>query len=334
MGANPPAVTMNDDDDAQHWLAVLRDGTPAQQYEARMALARIFERKGMFEEAIELLVTNARTGDRNADLFRMLSRLYKAQGEEILSVQAAAEAARYLPSVPHDGRSAPPPIPGTPAPAGETVVRCVSCGASLEAGASPCRICGAPRPGAAHAPDASAPIGRAFRNANAHQSRLACPECAPRRHYYATQCPHGYGPASSTAPASAYQPYEVAGSGRRFLNMLLDYVGVIIFAFPIGVAVALAAPRLFDAIEDWPNLTGLALYVCYYVLFEATVQRTPAKFITRTRVVGRDGGKPGFGAILGRTLARLVPFEPFSGFWGERGTWWHDRWSGTRVVRG
>ena len=87
----------NDDEAAQAWLGVLRDGTDAQKIQAREHLAAIFERRGMLEEAIDLLVANARAGVRNADIFRRLARLYREQGDEMLSTQAAAEAVKYMP---------------------------------------------------------------------------------------------------------------------------------------------------------------------------------------------------------------------------------------------
>src|SRR5947207_2638655 len=89
---------MMQDDDAtiQHWLTVLRHGTDAEKIEARRQLARVFEQRGMWEEAIDLLVANIRAGERDADTFRCLSRLYRAQGNEDLAMQAAAEAAKYI----------------------------------------------------------------------------------------------------------------------------------------------------------------------------------------------------------------------------------------------
>ena len=42
-------------------------------------------------------------------------------------------------------------------------------------------------------------------------------------------------------------------------------------------------------------------------------------------------GRPTYGQILGRTFSRFVPFEAFSFLPSPVG--WHDRWSGTRVVR-
>lgn len=76
------------------------------------------------------------------------------------------------------------------------------------------------------------------------------------------------------------------------------------------------------------------IVVLYYVPFETGFGRTPAKLITGTKVVSEDGGPPGLGRVLGRTLVRMVPFEVFSFLGGDgRPVGWHDSWSGTRVVR-
>jgi hypothetical protein len=88
---------MNDDDAAQYWLTVLRDGTNAERVEARDQLAAIFQRRGMLDEAIELLSANARAGHASADGYRWLSRLFRARGDEISAMQAAAEAAKLMP---------------------------------------------------------------------------------------------------------------------------------------------------------------------------------------------------------------------------------------------
>lgn len=90
----------NDDDAAQYWLNVLRDGDEGQRLHAREQLAAIFERRGMFEEATELLISNIHDGVRSADIFRWLARLYRNQGQEMLAMQAAAEAAKYMPPAP------------------------------------------------------------------------------------------------------------------------------------------------------------------------------------------------------------------------------------------
>jgi hypothetical protein len=96
----PPPSFANEVDEAQYWIRVGRDGTPGQKIEARSALARIFERRGMFEEATELLISNVQNGLQNAEIFRWLARLYRAQGIEVLAMQAAVAAAKYLPVLP------------------------------------------------------------------------------------------------------------------------------------------------------------------------------------------------------------------------------------------
>lgn len=90
----------NRDDETQPWLTMLRTGSQHQRIEARAALARIFEQRGMLTEAIDLLAANVEAGFLNAAIYRWLARLYLAQGRDDLAVQAAAEAEKYArPSV-------------------------------------------------------------------------------------------------------------------------------------------------------------------------------------------------------------------------------------------
>ena len=80
--------------EAQHWLGVLKDGKEGPnipKVEARLGLARIFERRGMPDEAIELLVSTITAGHRDPDVYESLGRLYAAQGRRDLSVHACAE---------------------------------------------------------------------------------------------------------------------------------------------------------------------------------------------------------------------------------------------------
>ena len=95
MSAPAPRFA-NDDQAAQHWLTLLRNGTDVQKIQARERPPPSSSARGMFEEATDLLVSNVRAGVRNADVFRWLARLYRAQGDEVTSMQAAAEAAKYI----------------------------------------------------------------------------------------------------------------------------------------------------------------------------------------------------------------------------------------------
>jgi uncharacterized RDD family membrane protein YckC len=79
------------------------------------------------------------------------------------------------------------------------------------------------------------------------------------------------------------------------------------------------------------NFVWLISTIIYYLFFEVLFGATPAKFLTETRVLSRDGGKPGLHTVLLRTVTRYVPFEFFS--YLGRGDVLHDRWSGTMVVQ-
>jgi uncharacterized RDD family membrane protein YckC len=117
-----------------------------------------------------------------------------------------------------------------------------------------------------------------------------------------------------------------ASASVRLANLAIDYVLFMVACFALGFIVALlGAPELVGLLT-WPVMIG------YYLFFEGIFNSTPGKMITRTRVVTIQGGKPSFGQIFGRTLSRFVPFEAFS-FLGAGATGWHDRWTGTRVVR-
>jgi uncharacterized RDD family membrane protein YckC len=149
-----------------------------------------------------------------------------------------------------------------------------------------------------------------------------------------------------TAPYNPYQPPQAdvnatvgepserltdASVGIRFANLCIDVVGRLLFATVLGGLLVLVSGVRFAA--GFSGIVfGLGSMFLYYVLFEGLFGRTLGKLVTGTRVVTSDGGKPRFLQICGRTLARFVPFEPFS-FFGSGPSGWHDRWSETRVVR-
>lgn len=111
-----------------------------------------------------------------------------------------------------------------------------------------------------------------------------------------------------------------ASSLRRFANAFLDEF--------IYIIIAIALLILFSG--KVPTWVMYMIFVFYYVGFEYLFQRTPAKFITKTKVVDQNGEKPSFGRILGRNIARLIPFDAFSYLFTPVG--WHDSLSKTYVV--
>jgi uncharacterized RDD family membrane protein YckC len=146
------------------------------------------------------------------------------------------------------------------------------------------------------------------------------------------QDPNPYRPPTSnvtfTEPKRALIP---AGRGRRFGTLLIDYALFMAICFCLGLVIALAfGPEAIEAIQEVPDsILGFGVMSAYYLFFEGIWARTPGKLLLGTVVVNETGGKPSLKKVIGRTLCRFIPFEPFSCL-GERG--WHDSIPGTYVV--
>ena len=131
-----------------------------------------------------------------------------------------------------------------------------------------------------------------------------------------------------------YQNDAVSASlGTRFLNSLIDgiVINVLIFLTFILLAPILISSNTQQISPLISYSISFIFYLTYYVFFEGLFQRTPAKFITSTKVITGNGEKPDFSVIFIRTLIRLVPFEALSFLFGDSNGW-HDRWSKTAVV--
>jgi uncharacterized RDD family membrane protein YckC len=128
-----------------------------------------------------------------------------------------------------------------------------------------------------------------------------------------------------------------ASSGRRLANLLLDQLACGLLAFGIAIIMVLIAVlfHVEDSVHRIPDIV-VCVVVCfiYYVPQEVLFGKTLGKFVTGTKVVSTTGIRPTLGQIVGRTLCRMIPFEAFSFlFAGENPVGWHDRFSGTRVIR-
>lgn len=131
---------------------------------------------------------------------------------------------------------------------------------------------------------------------------------------------------------------EPASRSRRFLNSLIDTVASVLVAFVIGILLAIVWPQLFTTIFDprEPSvglnyLVGMIVGLLYYLPLEASTGRTLGKLITGTKVVSTSGASLTFPQVLGRTLARYIPFEGFT-FLSSTRVGLHDKLSNTRVV--
>ena len=130
-----------------------------------------------------------------------------------------------------------------------------------------------------------------------------------------------------------------ATMGRRVADMFIDgflsstiaQLIAIPFFSPF-ISPDKAPPDRFSIINILAALVVTSLLFLYYFIFEVTLNRTPAKYITRIKVVMDDGTKPKAKAIFIRTLCRFIPFEMLSFLSHSKPIGWHDRFSKTRVI--
>lgn len=134
---------------------------------------------------------------------------------------------------------------------------------------------------------------------------------------------------------------DFASKEKRLLNYIIDliifYGLILIFSVFVGIVIGITGGDV-SSLEDVENmnpildfLITMLLHVIYYICLETLFGgRTIGKFITRTKVVLKDGTKPNIDVTLIRSLCRAIPFNAFS-FLGD-GPGWHDSLSDTRVI--
>lgn len=140
---------------------------------------------------------------------------------------------------------------------------------------------------------------------------------------------------SSSETIDALRP---ASRRLRFWNFVLDTLcfSAIYIALTLLFAViyVFSTPADADApalVTLLPSLLLIPCYVLYYFTFEYLFQKSPAKFITGTKLIA-IGDKPASRKqILKRSLARLIPLEGLSFLFSSEGI--HDVFSRTRVIR-
>jgi uncharacterized RDD family membrane protein YckC len=152
-------------------------------------------------------------------------------------------------------------------------------------------------------------------------------------------------PLSETAEAVGQPLIEQSRPDRlillsRTLAGLVDLI--MVAACTLGV---LAATDFVSGIGnvDWHSMLVysallILIFLLYSVFFLGTANQTIGMMITDLRVLGEDKRRPGFQKVLGRSAAYLVSLMSagIGLLWGcfdEECRCWHDRLSGTRVVR-
>jgi len=122
------------------------------------------------------------------------------------------------------------------------------------------------------------------------------------------------------------------GSLTRFINLVIDTICIYILEVTLMY--------FYGYFSVIANLNGSIFlifiilvigYVSYYVFMETKYQKTIGKFITKTKVVTKDGLKPSLNEIIIRTLLRLIPIDYISFLLSPNG--FHDRLSDTTLIK-
>jgi lipoprotein-releasing system ATP-binding protein len=112
---------------------------------------------------------------------------------------------------------------------------------------------------------------------------------------------------------------------KRLLNLIIDaiIIGIITNTFFLLYLGRIPLMNEYSG-SIFLNVTPVVCYLVYYTLMEGFTGRSLAKFITGTKVMMEsDYSKPKFLNALFRSLARLIPLEPFS-FLAKRPVGLHD----------
>jgi uncharacterized RDD family membrane protein YckC len=122
------------------------------------------------------------------------------------------------------------------------------------------------------------------------------------------------------------KPFILASKWLRFANYVLDY---------IVVALLMSIPYFFvvSRNESIADFASIVIAFVYFTFLEYQFGQTVGKMITRTVVVNDVGNSPSLGQAMGRTVARIIPFEAFSVLFGSTSRGWHDSLASTYVIK-
>lgn len=148
---------------------------------------------------------------------------------------------------------------------------------------------------------------------------------------------HPTPPAPPQSAAAHYGQPEITGpilasDKQRLANYLLDRAAIFAAFFVFMIITEETKYPVPESMEALAGFILLMAYPAYLIICESVWQRTLGKLASKTKVVDIHGNKPGFWRIVGRTFARLIPFEAFSFLGGKYPIGWHDSLSGTLVV--
>ena len=101
-----------------------------------------------------------------------------------------------------------------------------------------------------------------------------------------------------------------AGFGTRVLNFILDTSLIFGIAYVVSNLWDVQVMYWHYPFIPFYGVFWIMMFV-YYTLFEAIFKRSPAKWITISKVVNKHNGKPALWQILVRSLIRLTIIDCF-----------------------
>ncbi|MBA3898729.1 MAG: RDD family protein [Bacteroidetes bacterium] len=119
-----------------------------------------------------------------------------------------------------------------------------------------------------------------------------------------------------------------ASKKKRLINFIIDIITIVIL-----VAITVQIEFMVDNKMPIKILRVLIIYGGCYIPMEYFFGKTVGKFVTRSRVVNRDGSKITFRTAVIRYLCRWIPFESVSLALGYDAKAWHDMLSKTYVIQ-
>jgi uncharacterized RDD family membrane protein YckC len=128
-----------------------------------------------------------------------------------------------------------------------------------------------------------------------------------------------------------FSEYLHATKAKRFLNSLIDTIFIyILSAIIFTIYVFITNRTKIDNNEL--NQTVFYMFFVYYFFFEVFYQKTPAKYITKTVIVDKNGKNLSMKQIFIRTLSRFIPIDHISFLQYALPVGVHDALSKTNVV--
>ena len=134
---------------------------------------------------------------------------------------------------------------------------------------------------------------------------------------------------------AVFQPYYMHNylpRKVRFLNWLID-TSLSLILFVIAIRLFIPANSITATQGRMLKYAFIGFNFIYYLVFEALLNKTPAKYITRTIVNGEDNISTSFFQVLIRSLSRYIPLEPLFIFFREDKKSLHDVLSKTQLIK-